>query len=247
MGAGRTRGSAQLKPEATILLADDHPLLCSGLKAMLEPPYTVVAMVHHGDDVVAMVERCRPDVVIMDLSLPGQHGISLTQQLKATAHPPRVLVVTMHADPVYVEEALRAGADGYLLKTTRAAEIRKGVAEVLAGRPYVALELRPSHPAGPAVGAAAEPPQGGAALDGVQYLTGRQLEVLHLVGKGLTSIDIGARLGISIKAIEYHRSSIRAALGLTSQAAFYRYAALYAERLARSDGAPQSPVEEHTP
>jgi len=231
-----------VKPEATILLADDHPLLCSGLKAMLEPAYAVVAMVHHGDDVVAMVERCRPDVVIMDLSLPGQHGITLTQQLKAGASPPRVLVVTMHADPVYVEEALRAGADGYLLKTTRAAEIRKGVAEVLAGRSYVALELRPPHPAGPTGGPAARPPEGGGELDGLHHLTERQLEVLHLVGKGLPSIDIGAQLGISLKAVEYHRSTIRAALGLASQAAFYRYAALYAERRARGHGAP-APIE----
>ena len=236
-----------MKPEATILLADDHPLLCSGLKAMLEPAYAVVAMVHHGDDVVAMVERCRPDVVIMDLSLPGQHGITLTQQLKAGPHPPRVLVVTMHADPVYVEEALRAGADGYLLKTTRAAEIRKGVAEVLAGRPYVALELRPSHPAVGAGSPAAQPPQGGGELDGVHHLTERQLEVLDLVGKGLPSSDIGARLGISLKAIEYHRSSIRTALGLTSQAAFYRYAALYAERRARGDGGASATLKEQAP
>lgn len=225
-----------MKPEATILLADDHPLLCSGLKAMLEPAYAVVAMVHHGDDVVAMVARCRPDVVIMDLSLPGQHGITLTQQLKATMNPPRVLVVTMHADPVYVEEALRAGADGYLLKTTRAAELRTGVAEVLAGRPYVALELRPPYAAVPPGGPALQPPQGDGELDGVRHLTERQLEVLHLVGRGYSSNDIGARLGVSVKAIEYHRSSIRAALGLTSQAAFYRYAALYAERLARGEG-----------
>ena len=84
-------------------------------------------------------------------------------------------------------------------------------------------------------------------MDGVHHLTERQLEVLHLVGKGLPSIEIGAQLGISLKAVEYHRSTIRAALGLTSQAAFYRYAALYAERRVRGESSASATLKEHAP
>jgi DNA-binding NarL/FixJ family response regulator len=214
----------------TVVLADDHPLVCNGLKAMLEPHYTVVAMVHDGHEVVGSVVRHRPDLVLMDLSLPGYNGLILTRLLKELGELPRIVVVTMHADRVYVDEALKAGADGFVLKTAKAAELRRALGEVMAGRRYVTPELRPARPGEPEGQAEPELALEGELL-GVGRLTRRQRQVLELLGRGLSTQQIAATLGISVKAIEYHRSRIRQTLAITSQAALYRMAMRYAEKL----------------
>jgi DNA-binding NarL/FixJ family response regulator len=218
----------------TVLIADDHPLVCDGLKFMLEPYYTVVAMVHDGNDVLASAARYRPDLVLMDLALPGQNGLALTRQLKGLGESPRVVVVTMHGERVYVDEALRAGADGYLLKTARASELRAALQEILAGRQYISPDLRPSRPSPPGGPATIYPPLDGE-LAGVGGLSERQRIVLLLIGQGFSTPEIASRLGISVKAIEYHRSAIRQALAITSQAGLYRIAARYAERVEQGE------------
>jgi len=227
----------------TVLLVDDHPLVCSGLKTILEPQYSVIGMVHHGADVLGMIERHHPDIVLMDLSLPGRNGLSLVQEITKGPHPPRVLVVTMHADPIYVEEVMQAGAGGYILKTAQTAELRRAVAELLAGHWYTSPELRGHPRAVPRT----IPGVGGHALDGAlqeaQALTERQRDVLRRVGRGCSSQEIAAQLGLSTKAIEYHRSSIRHALGVTSQGAFYRFAVRYAMSLEQPHGAAEGGAE----
>lgn len=226
-----------MRARPTLLLVDDHPLVCSGLMAMLEPRYEVVGMVHDGDEVLGMVASLHPDAVLMDLSLPGTGGLALARALKAGRRPPRVLIVTMHAELVYVDEALRSGADGYLLKNARAVELRKAVAEVLAGRTYIAPDLRPAPPSEVPSVAVTEPPAWVGELEIVSRCSRRQQEVLLLVGRGLGSQEVAERLHLSVKAIEYHRARIRQVLGITSEAAFYRCAALYAEKVARASGA----------
>ena len=135
----------------------------------------------------------------------------------------------MHADRVYVDEAFRAGADGYLLKTARAAELRHALGEILSGETYVTPELRsarvgPGDVLTPSVQLEGE-------LGMIEQLTDRQRQVLLLVGQGFSTQEIATRLGISPKAIEYHRAGIRHALAISSQASFYRIATVYAERL----------------
>jgi DNA-binding NarL/FixJ family response regulator len=222
-----------MKARATVVLADDHPLVCSGLQSMLEPEYSVVAVVHNGNDVLGTVARYRPDLILMDLSLPETNGLELTRTLKARSELPRILVVTMHADPVYADEAMRAGADGFLLKTARTAELKKAVNDVLNGRRYITPEIVPAK--APRRGKAAA---GGALLEvdlaGVSQLTDRQRQVLLLLGQGCSNQEVGERLGVSEKAIEYHRSGIRQALAITSQAALYRLATRYAASQKRS-------------
>jgi len=220
----------------TVVLADDHPLVCNGLKAMLEPHYAVVAMVHDGHEVVGTVVRHRPDLVLMDLSLPGYNGLILTRLLKELGEVPRIVVVTMHADRVYVEEAFKAGADGFVLKTARASELRRALGEVMAGRRYVTPELRPVRPSEPEGKTESEPTLDGD-LVGVGRLTRRQRQVLELLGRGLSTSQIARALGISAKAIEYHRSRIRQSLAITSQAALYRMAMRYAEKRVQDRGA----------
>jgi len=212
----------------TVLLADDHPLVCNGLKAMLEPAFSVVAMVHDGNDVLAATLRHQPDLVLLDLSLPGPNGLVLTRLLKKLAEPPRVVVVTMHADQVYIDEAVRAGADGYLLKTARATELRHALRDVLAGRRYIRSDLRVTGDASPSRQQAPPPaPDGELAM--LPHLTERQRQVLLLVGQGLTNQDMASLLEVTPKAIEYHRASIRRALAITTRSGLYRVATRYAQ------------------
>jgi DNA-binding NarL/FixJ family response regulator len=213
---------------ATVILADDHPLVCNGIKTMLEPQYEVLAMVHDGHDLLGTVTHFHPDLVLMDLSLPGHNGLVLTRLLQELDAPPKVMVVTMHAERVYVDEALRAGAVGFVLKTAKASELRQAVSEVLAGRQYITPGLRqtraPEEELDPSMPLEGE-------LSQVGELTDRQREVLLLVGQGYSNQDIAQQLGISVKAIEYHRAGIRQALAISSQAALYRMAIRYAEKV----------------
>lgn len=214
--------------QPTILLVDDHPPICDGLRAMLEPQYAVIGMVHDGSDVLGMVDRLHPDVVLLDLSLPGRGGIAITRELKSRGKSPRVVVVTMHTDRVYVEEALRAGADGYLLKTSRTSELRKAVGEALSGRQYVTPDLRTTRRSG---AAEAQPPTEGpweGELAKLSELTTRQRQVLLLVGRGRSNQEMAEQLHLSVKAIEYHRAGIRQVLSIQTQAALFRFATLYA-------------------
>lgn len=230
-----------MTPRPTVLIADDHPLVCDGLKSMLEPHYTVVAMVHDGNDVIASAQRHRPDLVLIDLALPGQNGLALTRLLKGMDGAPRVVVVTMHSERVYVDEALHAGADGYLLKTARASELRGALQEILAGRQYISPDLRQSRPSPPGSPAAPHPPLDGE-LAGLGQLSERQRAVLLMIGQGLSSPEIASRLGISVKAIEYHRSAIRKAMAITSPTGLLRLAARYAERVEQGEEAPSRPA-----
>lgn len=215
-----------MSTQPTVLIADDHPLVCSGLRAMLEPQFAVAGMAHHGDDVLGMVERHRPDVVLLDLSLPGRHGVELTRALKAAGQTPRVVIVTMHAERTYVDEALRAGADGYVLKTARASEVREAITEALAGRRYVMPELGGLAPAPFGEEDPGERFEGELAL--VNNLSRRQRDVLRLLGEGCRDPEIAERLGLSEKTVEYHRTRIRLIVGIASPRALFRLAALYA-------------------
>ncbi len=212
----------------TVVIADDHPFVCDGLRANLEPACSVVGVTHHGEDVLGLIDSLRPELLLLDLMLPGRGGPWLIREIKSRPSPPRILIVTMHADPAYAEVCLRAGADGYLLKTARASELREAVRETLAGRPFVSPEVH----AGPG-----QPPHQWESMGHLRHdewvrlkqLTPRQLQVLALLGRGSSSTEIGAALGVSVKAVEYHRSAIRRTLGIGTTAGLYRVATLYLE------------------
>jgi DNA-binding NarL/FixJ family response regulator len=201
-----------------LLLADDHSLLCEGLRGLLEPDNDVVGVVHDGRDVVETVERLDPDLVMLDISLPGKDGLTLTRELRAVRPDQRIIILTMHAERLYADEALRAGARGFLLKLASGAELRFAVSEVLAGRTYVTPLLASAAGASTSADAAAS-----LATDGPP-LTARQLEVLQLVGRGLTTFEVAQELGVSEKAVEFHKTRIKKTLGLSSNAALMRYA-----------------------
>jgi len=208
-----------------LMLVDDHPLVRDGLRARLHGTagLQVVAEAGTADEALALAPQQRPQLVLMDIGLPGTNGIAATRRLLA-AHPAlRVLILTMFDSPQTRREALAAGAHGYLLKDCPADDIVQAIHAVMAGEP------------GPGIGLA-EPLQAddSQALRGAgplgerthATLTPREREVLALIAEGLSSRDIGVRLDMSARTVETHRTHLRRKLNLGSPAALVRYALL---------------------
>lgn len=204
----------------TLLLVDDHALMTEGLCNMLEPEYEIVGVVREGPKVKDAVLAYSPDLVLLDLSLPGMSGLQVLAQLREFGLFTPVLFVTMHSERLYAEEALRNGAIGYVLKLARAEELRHAISEALAGREYVTPLLTGL----PAMGATTQATQAVPPDAGIKALTGRQREVLRLIARGWTTEEIAVELDLSAKSVEYHRVRIRKTLGFTSTAALVRYA-----------------------
>ncbi len=204
-----------------ILIADDHALVRAGLRALLVPQPDL-EVVGEAADGVTVVEQCRrlaPDVVLMDLSMPGRRGISAIKDLHDTCPGAKVLVVTMHEDETFARQALLAGASGYVLKQSLAAELLSAIRAVHQGQTHLTPKLA-------AVLATSEeepgsPRHGPAALES---LTSREREVVTLVALGHTNIEISQRLHISDKTVESHRKNIAIKLGLRTRADLVRLA-----------------------
>ena len=125
-----------------ILLADDHPLVCDGLRKILEPEHEVVGAVHDGLDVIPALITHKPDLVLLDLPLPNRNGIEIARQVRDLGLPVRTLILTMHSETVFALEALRAGAAGFMLKQASGQELHHAIAEVMDGRIYMEAEFR---------------------------------------------------------------------------------------------------------
>lgn len=204
----------------TIVLADDHHVVRQGLRALLEAEadLSVIGEAADGLEVVALVERLRPNVLIVDLVMPGLGGLEITRQVSQRTPQVRVVVLSMHATEAYVMEALRNGAAGYVLKCATAADLVKAVREVAAGRRYLSPPFSDR-----AIAAYAEKSKG-APLDVYETLTTREREVLHLAAEGFSNPEIAARLSISARTVETHRANLMRKLSLQSQSDLIRYA-----------------------
>jgi len=198
-----------------ILLAEDHALFSQGLRAMISQEYDILAVVSDGAEVTAAVREHHPDVLLLDLSLPNRTGMDILGDLQTLDPGVRVVVVTMHVDPVLVDAAIRMGAAAFVPKDSDLDELRTAIAEVLGGRRYVSPRL-------PRRG------QHGGRVDrlGFDRLTPRQQEIVQMIGQGRTTEDMAATLGLSHHTIHFHRKNIRRQLGLDSDWALLRYAVL---------------------
>ena len=202
---------------STILIADDHSMVVDGLRGLLEPEYEVVGTVADGRQVLPVVERLKPQLVILDISMPSLNGLDCTRQLREAGCPAKILILTMHPDATLAREALDAGASGYILKISPASELRIALKEVLLGRTYLS----------PAVTRDLLEVMGRATStreDVWARLTLRQREVLQLLAEGKSHKEAAAILNVSVKTAEYHKYAILDKLGLKTNAELVQYA-----------------------
>ena len=200
-----------------ILVVDDHAVVRSGLKLLLsaEPDLEVVGEAGNARDAVFEVRAQKPDVVLLDVVMPGESGIEAVPKLLHESPETKVLVLSMQDDPNYVREAFAAGASGYVLKEAADAEVVDAIRQVAAGASYV-------HPVlGARMVAADAQAKAAAAAD---PLSDREREVLTLLALGHTNQEIAKQLYISVRTAETHRAHIMRKLGLETRAALVRYA-----------------------
>jgi two-component system, NarL family, response regulator NreC len=204
-----------------IVLADDHAIVRHGLRTLLqsEPDLEVVGEVGDGPSALRVVREHDPDVVILDIGLPGLGGLDVARQLARGARRTRVLVLSIHAAEPYVLEALRNGVAGYALKDTPTQDLVRAVRQVAAGRRYLSPALSDR-----AIEAYIERTTSESALDPFESLTPRERDVLHLAAHGQSNAAMAASMSISPRTVEVHRGSFMRKLGLRTQTDLIRYA-----------------------
>ncbi len=204
----------------SILLADDHPVVRRGLRAVLEgePDFRVTGETGDGLEAVRLVEELRPQVLVLDLMMPGVGGLEVARQINLRFPTTKVVILSMHANEAYVLEALRNGASAYVLKDAGGGELLQAVRSVVAGSRYLSPPLSER-----AIEDYVEKAKS-APLDSVGELTTREREVLGLAADGQSTGDIAARLGISPRTAETHRANLMRKLGLHNQTDLVRFA-----------------------
>lgn len=205
----------------TILLSDDHQIVRLGIRTMLEaePDFTVVGEASDGIEADRMVERLRPDVLIVDLMMPGINGLEVTRHVSQRLPATKIIILSMHANESYVLEALRNGASAYILKESSADDIVHAVREVVAGRRYLSPPLSER-----AIESYVQQSKEESSLDPYEKLTGREREVLYLAAQGLNAADIARQLSISPRTAEVHRANLMRKLSLHTRTDLIRYA-----------------------
>jgi two-component system, NarL family, response regulator NreC len=203
-----------------VLLADDHRLFREALRTVLERECEVVGEAASGEEAVALAARTHPDIVLLDVGMPGVGGLNAAHRLARESPNSKVVILSQHDDEEYVIEAMvDAGAAGYLVKTDAASELLSALRAVATGRRYLSATVAPAVLAR-LKNTSGETRAGGATVK----LTRREREVLSLIGEGATSKDIAARLGISPKTAQVHRDNLKQKLKAKSTAAIVRYA-----------------------
>ncbi len=201
----------------SVLLADDHALVREGTRQMLErhAEITVVGEAVDGETAIEMVRDLRPDVLVLDMSMPVANGVEVTTVVRSAPDPPQVLILSAYDDGDYASAALRAGASGYLLKTAGGEDLYAAILAVARGEvvlhPTIAARVLESHP--------------GHEHDHVMTLSERELEVLSHASRGLRTADIADELSVSSRTVESHFTSIFNKLGVANRTAAVLHAA----------------------
>jgi DNA-binding NarL/FixJ family response regulator len=208
----------------SIFIIDDHPLFREGLKAIIrrDARFEVIGEAGNGRKGFRMVKKLRPDLILMDISLPDQNGIELTREISSLLPDSRILIVSMHSKINYIAEAFQAGATGYIVKESAAERIMKGLEYVLRGDYFLDSSVSQQ-----VVKKLMASPAKDEKISDAGYgkLSPREQEVLRLLAEGLSRKEIAKRLFISPKTVENHRTNIMNKLGLHSNMDLIRYSA----------------------
>jgi DNA-binding NarL/FixJ family response regulator len=204
----------------TLLLADDHKIVRQGLRALLEAEtdFSLAGEADDGLQAVRLAERAEPDVVVMDLMMPGLNGLEASRQILRRRPRTQVVILSMQSDVAYAAEAVRAGVGGYVLKEACAEELVQAIRAVAAGKRYFSPPLDEGVIANYLRQAEDRPP------DPYRALTEREREVLQLTAEGHSGVEIAGRLFISPRTVESHRASLMRKLGVHNQKELVRYA-----------------------
>jgi DNA-binding NarL/FixJ family response regulator len=200
-----------------LLLADDHTILVEGLKALLAPEFDVVATAGDGRAVLEMAEKHQPELILLDISMPGLNGIEAARRLKQSNPGAKLVILTMHGDLSFVSAAFEAGVSGYVLKQSAPTELVTALHEVDRGGRYISSPIQSRL---------------GTKTSGILRrskklsadLTSRQREVLQLLAEGRVRKEIAQILGVSVKTVEFHKQKITEKLGIHTGAALTAYA-----------------------
>src|SRR5262245_13993438 len=203
-----------MKPQ--IVVADDHRLVAEGVVKILEKEFTVVATPTNGRDFIDAIEQFRPALGLVDISLPLLNGLDACRHVKKSCPEVKLIILTMYAEQHFVNEALRVGVEGYVLKTSLADELLFAVKEVLRGCTYLSPVVAQS-PVNQTLESSTEPAKQPKRTRAVT-LSLRQREVLQLVAEGKSNKEIAAAINVTVKTIEFHKARISKELGVHTTA-----------------------------
>ncbi|MGP1677560.1 MAG: response regulator [Burkholderiales bacterium] len=217
--------NAGARTEISILLVDDHPIVRLGVCQLLElePDLRVKWQASSIAEALALCESAEPDMAIIDISLGGESGIELIRTLTRLRPAMQILAISMHDESLYAERALRAGAQGYVMKHSASKNIVAALRRILAGEVHVSDAIRARLESRGRAG------ELGQARSGLSPLSDRELEVFRLIGLGLKKSELAARLKVSVNTIESHRTRLKRKLKVSSSAELARLAVLHVE------------------
>jgi DNA-binding NarL/FixJ family response regulator len=212
-------------PAVSVMIVDDHQVVIDGLRAVLgdAPDLEVAGYANRGDEALRLLPALRPDVLLLDIDMPGMNGLVLLERLRREGPEPRVVMLSMHLEPAVIRRAIELGADGYLPKNADGAEVLRALREVAAGRPWFAGSVTVALSGAAGTGPSAEGgPAGEAAA--LASLTEREREVLVGIAEGLSSKEIAERLYLSPRTVDTHRTNIMRKLDVHKVAGLIRFA-----------------------
>ena len=195
-----------------VLIVDDHPMVTEGIQAILESydDIDVVGTLGSGQEAVDQVNALTPDVILLDLNMPGLSGLSATEMILEVRPETRIVILSMHDSPEYISTALSHGAKGYILKDVPTDEIKLAIERVMDGQEYLCTGAKGSLQ--PKIS------------DGRETLTGREQTILLELAQGHSNKEVANNLNISVRTVETHRKNIKRKLGISSTAGLTRYA-----------------------
>jgi len=205
-----------MNPRPRILLADDHAMLLAAFRQLLSPAYDVVGAMTDGHALLQAASELRPDVVVLDISMPLLNGMDACRRLQPKLPDTRWVFLTVNADPDLAVEALRLGASGFVLKSSAASELFSAIQAAMEGRCYVTPLLTKGQPLGVFLNRALKPHE--------DNLTGRQREVLQLLAEGRPMKEVGDILGVTPRTVAFHKYTIMGQLGIKTSAELVQYA-----------------------